>query len=375
MISDYSLRIRRRLLWIVPFVLYLLASLAFFARGIGLGPLFQPYDDTPSYVWFLNWWYYALVHRINPFISYYVWSPDGFNMLWATSVPTLALLAAPITWKFGAITSWNVLALSAPAFNAFAAYVLLRYITGSRYAAFVGGYLFGFSSYVLGQLLQHLNLVFVPLLPVFVLLALRRANRTIGRIPYVVSMSLATVLQFGISTELLASAAFFGFLAYLFFYFRFKNTLDMRGLAKDTAMSGLVTVVILAPVIYVLYTGYAQVPDVINSASEYSADLLNFIVPTPVTRIGGAAFADIAREFTGNASEQGAYLGIPLILATFFAASAHRGRKWLAPVFLLLANTGPVSLGPDFCFSGSNSASSPPQRTLLQLPVCIPVLV
>lgn len=374
MISDHSLRINRRLLWIAPFILYLLASLFFFARGIGPGLLFQPYGDTSIFVWFLNWWYYAIVHHINPFISYYVWSPDGFNMLWATSVPTLALLVAPITWKFGAIASWNVLVLSAPALNAFAAYVLLRYITGKGYAAFVGGYLFGFSSYVLAQLLQHLNLAFVPLIPVLVLLALRRVNGNIGRIPYIVSMSLTTALQFGISTELLATTAFFGLLAYLFFYFPFKNTLDMKGLAKDTAISGLVTAVILAPAIYFLYAGYAQVPDVINPADKFSADLLNYIVPTPVTRIGGAAFADIAGKFTGNFAEEGAYLGIPLILATLFATTASKGKKWLGPALLLLAATVLLSLGPELWIYGHKIAIPLPWQIFMHVPLLMHAL-
>jgi hypothetical protein len=369
MISDYLSRICNRLIWVVPFFLYSIASFGFFFRGIDSGPLFQPYGDTPSYVWFLNWWYYALIHHINPFVSFYVWSPIGFNMLWATSVPTLALLAAPITWKCGPITSWNLLSLLAPAISAFAAYILLRYITRDRYASLVGGYLFGFSSYVLSQLLQHLNLVFVPLIPLFVLLALRRVTGDIGRIPYVVLMSLAAALQFGISTELLATAAFFGFLTYLVFYSSFKNTLDMRGLAKDTAISALVTVVVLAPAIYYLALGYEQVPDVINSAQEYSADLLNFIVPTPITRIGGSVFKDIASKFTGNFAEEGAYLGIPLLLAVFFAIKANKGRKWLPPVLLVLAATILFSLGPRLWIKGDNTYIPLPWQLLMHVPL------
>lgn len=369
MISDCLTRIGHRVFWVAPVLLYLAASLAFFSRGIAPGLVFQPQGDSGSFIWFLNWWPFALTHHINPFVSFYVWSPIGFNMLWATSVPTLSLLAAPITLRFGAITSWNFLSLIVPLVNAVSAYVLLRYITKDRGASLVGGYLFGFSSYVLGQLLGHLNLAFVPLIPVFVLLALRRANGDIGRGSFVASMSLAVVLQFGISTELLATAAFVGLLAGLIFYFSFKNTLDVKGLVRDTAISGLVAVIVLAPAIYYLFVGYGQVPEVINSATAFSADLLNFIIPTPVTRIGGPSFSYVATKFTGNFSEQGAYLGIPLLLAAFFAIRANAGAKWLRPTLLLLSATMLFSLGPTLWINGHNTEVPLPWQVLTHVPL------
>ena len=369
MTSDSSIRIGHRVFWVVPLLLYLVASLAFFSHGIAPGLVFQPQGDSGAFIWFLNWWPFALSHHINPFVSFYVWSPIGFNMLWATSVPTLSLLAAPITLKFGPATSWNLLSLMAPILNSFAMYYLLRYITKDRTASLVGGYLFGFSSYVLGQLLGHLNLAFVPLIPVFTLLALRRANRDIGRVAFVALTSLAAILQFGISMELLATATFVGSLAGLLFFLPFKNTLDLKGLAKDTAVSGLITIIVLAPAIYYLIVGYGQVPDVINSATAFSADLLNFIVPTPITRIGGSVFSHVSGKFTGNFSEQGAYLGIPLLIAAFLAVYANRRAKWMRPILLVLLFTMLFSLGPTLWISGNDTTIPLPWQLLVHVPL------
>ena len=80
----------------------------------------------------------------------------------------------PLTWLANPVVSFNVLTLLAPALSAWTAFLLARYLTRDRFASFIGGYLFGFSSYELGQLLGHLHmdLIFiVPLLLLFALLA------------------------------------------------------------------------------------------------------------------------------------------------------------------------------------------------------------
>jgi len=155
-------------------ILYLALSLIYFGtvknyshRYLGFGA------DPIAYIWFLNWWPWAIGHGLNPFVSYYVWHPHGYNMTWAGSVPAAALLMFPVTWIANPVVSFNVLSLLAPALAAGAGFLLARYLTRDTSASFIGGYLFGFSSYELGHLLGHLNLdlIFVvPLLVLFVLL-------------------------------------------------------------------------------------------------------------------------------------------------------------------------------------------------------------
>ncbi len=107
----------------------------------------------------------------------------------------------PVTALFGPIFSYNVVSIASPALAAFTAYLLCR--RGRReLPAVVGGYLFGFSSYEFGQLLGHLNLTLIFLIPVMVHLALRRIDREISRRYYVLAMALVLILQAGLSTEL-----------------------------------------------------------------------------------------------------------------------------------------------------------------------------
>ena len=73
-------------------LIYLLLSLLYFGKLGDWGHMYFGWGLDPiQFIWFLNWWPWAIAHGLNPFISYYVWYPHGFNLTWATSVPAAAL--------------------------------------------------------------------------------------------------------------------------------------------------------------------------------------------------------------------------------------------------------------------------------------------
>ena len=70
--------------------IYLFLSLLYFGKLGDWGHMYLGWGLDPiQFIWFLNWWPWAIAHRLNPFISYYVWYPQGFNLTWATSVPSV----------------------------------------------------------------------------------------------------------------------------------------------------------------------------------------------------------------------------------------------------------------------------------------------
>src|SRR5262249_29858274 len=125
------------------------------------------------FVWSFAWWQHALGAGWNPFLSHVVYAPDGINLVWATSVPGLAIPLGPLTWLAGPVVSYNVAALLLPALDAWTAFLLCRYLTGSLWASLVGGYLFGFSAYVVAQSLGHPHMSAVFLLPLVALAIVR----------------------------------------------------------------------------------------------------------------------------------------------------------------------------------------------------------
>jgi hypothetical protein len=305
---------------LAAFCTYTVVTILFFGfRSHMDRKVFMAGPDQLSFIWFLNWWPFALRYGYNPFITDFVWYPVGFNLTWAASVPSLALLLSPLTVGVGPIATWNVLQLFAPALNATAAFYLLRYYFSDFVSSLLGGYIFGFSSYVLGHLTGHLNLVFVPLVPIAVLLISSRLNRDINGRTFSLLFSLALVLQLGISTEILATACFFGGVTAVLLLLVYRREWPFASVASvvmEIAAAGVVALIISGSFVYYLLVGLPAVPDVINSPTWYSADISNYFIPTPVTFFGSGLFADIASRFTGNVAEQGAYLGLPLMFVS-----------------------------------------------------------
>src|SRR5437868_8822568 len=142
---------------------------------LGSGP------DPEIFVWSFAWWQRALAAGENPFVSHAVYASDGINLAWATTVPGLAVPFAPLTSLVGPVASYNVAALLLPAFAAWTAFLLCRYLTGSLWASLAGGYLFGFSSYMLAEVdAGHLNFTSVFLLPLVALALLQYVDGHIG---------------------------------------------------------------------------------------------------------------------------------------------------------------------------------------------------
>src|SRR5918999_3382934 len=100
--------------------LYGLVSLAYFGRPlvhgdrdyVGLG------YDPQLFVWYLAWWPHAILNGENPFVTHDMWPVTGINMAWVTSVPGLALVAAPLTLLAGPVIAYNVLTVTLPAVEA-----------------------------------------------------------------------------------------------------------------------------------------------------------------------------------------------------------------------------------------------------------------
>ncbi len=357
---------------LLPFLVYLVLAFAFFGTTkswtrwvFGNGP------DPIQFVWFLQWFPFAISHGLNPFISHYVWSPAGANLTWDTAIPAAALFMLPVTLLGGAVLSFNILTVLAPALSAWTAFLLARYLTRDWNAALIGGYLFGFSSYEIGQLMGHLNLDLLFLVPVAVLLCIKNVEGTISRGRFIAGLIAVFLTEFFLSTELVASLCFFGAIAWIVF-FATVPTVERPGLlrlAGNIALAGLVTMLLALPFVFYLVAGFKTLPSEINSSVGFSADALNFLIPTPVTLIGGAAFASLTGAFAGNSSEQGAYIGLPVALIMVLYFRDHLFRPHIRALLIVLISTVLCSLGPFLHVAGAQTQIGLPWRYIQQVPL------
>ena len=137
-------------------------------------------SDPGQEVWFLAWAAHAVLHLQDPLRTNWVNYPWGVDLADNTGMPLVGVIATPITLLFGPIATFNVVCSLSLAGSAAAAFFVLRRFTTWTLAAFVGGLLYGFSPYMIGQARGHLFLLFVPVLPLLFLAASRARGASEG---------------------------------------------------------------------------------------------------------------------------------------------------------------------------------------------------
>src|SRR5438270_817907 len=95
--------------------------------------------------WSLAWWPHAIAHGHVVAYTDALFAPRGTNLAWTTSIPAPTLLLAPVTTLAGPVAAFDVAAVLAPIVTAFAAYLLVHRLTGSRWPSLAAGLLFALS--------------------------------------------------------------------------------------------------------------------------------------------------------------------------------------------------------------------------------------
>jgi hypothetical protein len=323
------------------FLLYGTAAAAFlglelaFHRGgrtyLGIGA------DPQIGLWAFGWWPHAILHGQNPIVTHAIWAPDGVDLAWtAGTVPALALAFAPLTLLVGAFASFQVAYVLMPALAAWAAFLLCRHLTRAFWPAFAGGWLFGFSSYVLGQLQGHVFLTAVFALPLLALAVLRFLDGELGPRGLALRCGVLVAVQLAISTEV-AFTATLALAVALVLGLVLAPARRRRIVAAAPALLGayVLAAAIDAPLLWYWVSDFRR--GRVNPASPdtFALDALNLVVPTPVTALGHWWVGSVDARFTAGHAESGAYLGLPLL--AILGIELARRRRTAAARFLLAA--------------------------------------
>lgn len=272
--------------------------------------------DPTQYMWSMSWVPYAIGHGLNPFVTTKIWANHpGFDLASVTSVLGLGLVASPVTVLAGPLVAFNLVVIVSLAMNAWFAYRLCLYVSKRQLPSMLGGYLYGFSAYELGQLLGHLHLSVTFAIPAAALLTLRRIDGTIGRWWYVVLTAIVLAAQLLISTEMLFTMTLMGAAAVVCAVLLSRAEVRERILRVVPELIGayLLMAAVCSPFLYYALKGPAV------TVADLPADALGFFIPTWIMHFGGQRFIAVSLPFPGNISEQGTYLGLPVvvILAVF----------------------------------------------------------
>ena len=310
---------RRPLATLGAILIYLGAAYILVGRGL-LGDFTGRFVTTgavrdPSImIWCLAWLPHAFTNHLNLFRTDAVWFPVGINLAWVPTVPVAATLTWPITRAFGPIASFNALSFLALPACAFAAFLLCRELTGRNRASIVGGYVFGFSPYFLGQLQSHLFLLFAFPIPLAAMLMARLLEDRISRRMFIPTMALLLAIQMGLSQELFATMTAVGIVTLLIGFAIGPEhwRIAVRATAAPLAASFALAGVLAAPYLYYIFA-FGMPQGAINSAAGASIDPINFLIPTKANLFGANAVFEAISSHFGYLSEAGAWIAWPLL--------------------------------------------------------------
>ena len=331
----------------------------------------QSSQDPKLNAWLIAWTPFAVSHGVNPLFSHWVNLPYGANYSANVAIPLLGIIASPITALWGPVAAVNFLISLAFFGSAIVGYCFVRHWTTWRPAAFLGGLLFGFSPYVVAEGIAHLHTMFVCLIP-FIFIVLdeifvrqRYSQRILGLV-----LGLLLIAQYFISSELLATTALMallaGILVALFNHREVRKHL-MTALPGVVLAAGLAIIVLAYPVIYAV-KGPLHYTYVLPSG-QYQSDLLSALLPTSNQLIAPTSATAISDHFANNLSENGAYLGIPLVVLLAAAGAVCRRSKVVVIGVLLTLSAYFLSLGSPLLIHNNNTGLHLPAGILRHLPL------
>ena len=311
--------------------------------------------DTALNTWFLAWAPHAVAHGLNPFFTSAVNVPYGVNVLDNTSELLLGLLAAPITELFSPVATFNVLMTVALAGSATSAYFLARRFTDWRAAAFAAGLLFGFSPYMITESFgTHIHLTFM-VVPPLVLLVLHelvvRQEWTVRRCG--LTLAALVVAQFFISVEVLVTTVLTSLVCVIAVAIVGRRSLrtHLPYVCQGVALALIVIAVVLAYPVWFLVDGPGHIEGPIQLVPQaYRASVFGPVIPDMLQRLAPFGSAKVADVFANSYSENGSYLGIPLLVTMAIGAYVLRRRGTVWVVALSGAAMFVLSLGGALTF-------------------------
>jgi hypothetical protein len=347
--------------WIALAVYALLALEVFSSTWIDpAGSWIGSPKDPQLFIWYLGWIPHQISHGLNPLFTDHLSYPQGVNLMWNTSMIFPAVVLWPVTSLFGPVVAYNLLITGGIALSAWCGFLAARRFVDGDLPCFLAGLLYGFSPGLIAQALGHPHVVVALFPPLALLLGheilVRRRMRSavVGAVAGV-----AAALQLLTGEELLAMTLLIAALAVALLALMHGDQVraSLPYVARATASALVVFIVLAAYPLGFQFLGPQRVSGSVQGPDVYVSDLLAFFLPSNLI------------HFTGNVTENNAYVGLPLL--ALFAAGLVLGRRiprirWIGSMTGIVAV---LSLGPHLHVDGIVTPIWLPWSLVARLPL------
>lgn len=346
---------RSWLAWLLALCAYLpLAALAFWPVWTHWSSQLNGCNcwDQLLLEWFIHWTPSAVTQGHSVLVTNYIDAPGGVNLMWNTSVVTLGALGAPLTQTIGVVHTMSILMTLSLALSASTMFVLLRRWTRWLPAAWLGGLVYGFSTFAVAEAAGgRITFVFDAIPPLLVLTLYKLVEREWSPITAGSILGVLLAAQLFVSEELLTVTALFAVPTLIVLAVLYRHTVLQRSsdVLRAAAAAAAAFLVLAAYPLYIQFRGPERItgpPQTHQQLALFSSDLASLVTPGTTqwltfgwsNRISDAFSAALAGEVTE-------YIGVPLLLLLLASVVLLR-RKVLVRIF------GPVALFSFWCSLG-----------------------
>ena len=379
--EDAKKGLKRALL--VSFIIYLVIAILMYPAIVahmntvtnGTG------GDVYQNMWFLWWTKYALSHGASLYTTSLAFWPVGGNLIFSVFSPISGVLTIPFQ-AVGLPFALNALFLLGFALSGITCFLLAEYITKNRYAAFLAGLFFAFSSFHIAQAPGHVGLINIEWVPLFIYFFIR-AIKEHGRRWYYNSIGL------GASFVLIAfmgdfEQAIMVLIAAVIIMVLYLLKRDGRKLILS---KGFLLSIVLGVVVALIVGSWGFIPLVrsiangglstANSLSDlahnayWSDNLLSFFLPSYYNGLlHGIAAGYASSIYTSDITEGVSYIGYVVLALALYGI--YRNRKSLAssvPWIVLAIVFGWLALGPYLAVGGAYTSLPEPYIIYHYIPI------
>jgi hypothetical protein len=262
---------------------------------------------------------------------------------------------------YGPVVAMNLLALLTPALAALFAFLLIsRLLGGQTWAALLGGYLFGFSPFIVGhQAPGHVVFFGAFLLPATIHLVFSRLHDEISGRAFLLALTAILVSQFLILMELFATMVFFGTIALGTAYFNWPSLRTrLRSMAWLSLIALAITAVLISPILYFALIGSGM--GLQTPWSPLGGDLLELLIPKNALLLGEIPlFVNVSAHYQHWRHDAGAYVGLPMLLIVAMFFRSGRDREQSRFLAAMLAFVYVATLGTRLHFAGKSLFALP----------------
>ncbi|MGP0109224.1 MAG: hypothetical protein ACLPR9_10270 [Acidimicrobiales bacterium] len=341
---------------------------------LGQGTMIGPRNaDQIAQIWYLAWAQIALSHGHSLFFTDWQNYPVGLNSGANPSMLALGVIFSPITTIFGPIVTWNVLLCLSLVVSAFSMCLVLRRWTQWWPAAFLGGLIYGFSTYMTFNAGGYLFLSFAPLPPiVFLLLHEILVRKQWKPIRTGALLGILCGVQYLISAELLASLILMGAVAVILYLLINRKSFSLKEHYLRIATISTVVAGGLALGLPLALTFFGRQhakgpPNSPVNLAQLHGDLLGPFNPGYLQRFTTSGLTSQWSQHLTNSAMM--YIGVPLFATVVVMVYLMRRRGVVVFFGVMMAVSFVLSLGSVLYIGGNDTHVPLPFVVLANLPV------